>query len=50
MGTYNLFSLISDKLLLNSNDFSMSLYNTLYEVYFIKFLFEYFLYLFENYK
>ncbi|RNA23632.1 neurobeachin, partial [Brachionus plicatilis] len=32
MSTYNLFSLISDKLSIYSHDFSMSLYNTLYDI------------------
>lgn len=32
MSTYNLFTLISDKLLVNNSEFSMSLYNTLYEI------------------
>ena len=32
MNTYNLFALISDRLSMYSHDFSMSLYNTLYEI------------------
>ena len=32
MGTHNLFALIGDRLQLFSNEFSMSLYNTLYEI------------------
>lgn len=32
MGTYNLFALIGDRLQLFSNEFSMPLYNTLYEI------------------
>ena len=34
MNTHNLYALISDRLLLYSNEFSMPLYNTLYEVIF----------------
>ncbi|CAF0718488.1 unnamed protein product [Brachionus calyciflorus] len=32
MNTYNLFALISDRLSMYSHDFTMSLYNTLYEI------------------
>lgn len=32
MNTHNLFTLISDKLLMSNNEFSMGLYNTLYEI------------------
>lgn len=32
MNVYNLFSLLTDRLLLHQNEFSMAIYNTLYEV------------------
>jgi len=32
MSTYNIFSLISDKLIVSNNEFSTPLYNTLYEI------------------
>lgn len=32
MNTHNLYALISDRLSMYSNEFSMSLYNTLYEI------------------
>jgi hypothetical protein len=32
MNTYNLYALISDRLIMHTTEISMSLYNTLYEV------------------